>query len=347
MSGKVAIITGTTGALGLAIAKRLIEETPEDVKLTIVATSRTFPSVKNAITDIRTFVETNYAHRKELVEFDYLVFDQCNMVSVLSAAYDIRKRYKHIDYLFLNSSYMQFAKIDYVQAFFDMFKYPLKAFTVGTFKVQGVSRRTDDGMSCMFQANVLAPWYLINEIIPQLSGGGRVVWISTSISMPEYFDPNDLGIDTNEKGYEASKYEMEMMHCAAQKHLYEKHGIESWLIHPGVFVSTSSVFTSLSIFAMVGMYFMFYLCRIMGSVDHCISPWKAASAPVFCALKADRETNDPFLKYGSSVGRLGGEFVSNKALTRRYEDTIYEFVEKKRLEWQQKFKNQIIERDRY
>ena len=46
------------------------------------------------------------------VEFDYLLVDFTDMVSILSAYYELNKRYKHIDYLFINAAQGVYGGID-------------------------------------------------------------------------------------------------------------------------------------------------------------------------------------------------------------------------------------------
>ncbi|ANB13285.1 3-keto-steroid reductase [Sugiyamaella lignohabitans] len=267
---------------------------------------------------------------------------------MLGAARDIKQRYKHIDYLFLNSSHSQLERIDYVQATKDFFTQPIKAFTVGTFKVQGISKTSLDGFASVFQANVLSPWYLINEIIPVLKDGGRIIWISTSIALPEMLSEDDLGLVKCKYSYEASKYEIELLQHATYQSLYNKYGIQSWLLHPGVFKSTTFVPT-LNVFAYVGMFLMFYICRLFGSKYHCIYPEVAANAPVWAAVGSDPEKDDMSLKYGSATDRWGNEVLERAKLqvVPGLSEKIYEYVERQRKELQSRLKDQVVERYLY
>lgn len=346
-SHKVAVITGANGYLGISIAEKLIERIPKDEKLTIVVTSRTLPGVKAAVDKIKKYLNDNKVAPSK-VYFDYLVFDQCNMVSMLSAAYELKKRFNYVDYLILNSSYALFTGIDYIRAFKDFFISPIESFTVGTMKLQGVGKKSADDMGAVFQANVLSPWYLINEIKPLLSNGGRVVWISSSISFPYYFDPEDIEMVKCEKAYETAKYELELLHQQTFKDLYEKDGIQMWLTHPGLFKSTTFVPT-LNIFVYFGMLVMFYICRFAGSPYHCIWPEVAANAPVWACLDADPKKDDMSVKYGSACTRLGKERLlpTEMNLDTKEAKDVTEYVESKRTQWQMRLKDYIIERNLY
>ena len=164
-------------------------------------------------------------------------------------------------------------------------EFPLKAFTIGTFKVQRKGVVTKDGLGAAFQANVLTPWFMVQELLPQLSNGGRVIWISSSISTREYLSLDDLELRKCALPYEASKFELDALHSATYKQLYESHGIQSWLTQPGLFKSTTIV-PKINFLAYIGMMIMFYICRWFGSPYHCIYPSIASNSGVWVALVA-------------------------------------------------------------
>ncbi|CAN6630910.1 3-keto-steroid reductase Erg27p [Trichomonascus vanleenenianus] len=345
MRERVAVITGANSFLAAILAERLMTDLPSEDKLTIVLTSRTFPGVKQPIFRLRQYLEKH--PRQGLTFFDYLVFDQSSMVSMLDAAKQLQQRFKHIDYVFLNASGSHFVGIDYVQAAKEFFIRPVRAFTEGTFKLQGVGRKSEDGMGFVFQANVLSPWFLINEITPQLENGGRVIWFSSAISTPEYLDEEDFQLVTCRKSYEVSKYEIEMLQKETAQELYKKHSIQQWVVHPGIFKSSAFVPT-LNIAMYLGMLLMFYICRLMGSQFHCIWPEVAANAPMWAALRADPEKDDMMAKYGSGTDMFGREKVVKEELNFKTNSSkFYEYIESLRLEWVDRLKDQVIERKWY
>lgn len=348
---RVALVTGANGYLGQCICRRLITEISTDhkevEKLTIVVTSRTFRTVTAIVKDLQSFTQKLQLKSKckLQVSFDYLLFDQTDMVSVLTASYQLQKRFTHLDYIFFNSSHSQMGGIDYWQATKDFFTNPIRAFTVGTFKIQGVARKSGDGMGATFEANVFAPYFLVQHIKESLlHPGSRLIWISTSISLPEFFDPNDIGIEKSEHSYECSKYELELLHQATYKQLYEKDGIQSWLLQPGVFKSTTFVPT-MNIFMYISMLVMFYICRWFGSPYHCIYPELASNAPIWCALKADPKVDSMGIKYGSSTSRLGSERLmrSNVDFTEENAALVLDYVKGLEKEWDEKLKDQVLE----
>lgn len=322
----------------------MINELPSETRLTIVVTSRTFPGITDASKKLRDYVASH--PRKGLVEFDYVVFDQLNMVSVLGACYDIKKRFNRLDYLILNSSYSRMVGVDYWSACKWFVKDPIFAFTTGPFKIQAPSGTSQDGIGTVYQANVLSPWFMINQLLGLLSAAkGRIIWISSAISAPECYDEQDIELKATNKSYEASKYEIELLHQATYKNLMDKYGVQSWVLQPGIFKSTTYVPT-LDIVSYIGMMIMFYICRFIGSPYHCIEPDIAANAPVWLALKADPVVNDPSIKYGSSTDKWGNEKIMESTLNldETHVSSLYKYTEGVRKEWEEKLKNQIIER---
>ena len=81
----------------------MLEGLPDNKEITLVVTSRTLPKVKEVISDIKIYCE-KIPTKVNKVEFDYLLVDFTDMVSILSAYYELNKRYKHIDYLFINAA---------------------------------------------------------------------------------------------------------------------------------------------------------------------------------------------------------------------------------------------------
>jgi len=352
MNKCVALITGANGFLGQCICRRLIDEIdearPDADRLTIVVTSRTFRGATESVRELHKY--SLERKTRVSVEFDYILFDQTDMVSVLGASRELKRRFNHLDYLFFNSSHSQMGGIDYWQATKDFLTDPIRAFTVGTFKIQGPARKSADGMGATFEANVFAPWFLVQDLKEAgvLKKGSRLIWISTSISLPEYFNAADLGIEDNMHSYEASKYELEVLHQASYRDLLEQHGIESWLLQPGVFKSTTFVPT-MNIFMYLSMLVMFYICRWSGSPYHCIYPELAANAPIWCALHADPRKNDLGIKYGSSTTRSGKEVLMESKVDTNPERNalVLQYVEQLRREWHKKLEDQIIERVGY
>lgn len=350
---KTALITGANGFLGLAIAKRLISSLPDETRITIIVSSRTFPNVKQAVTYLKEHAVP--PGRKGLVEFDYVTFDQMNMVSVLSAVRDLELRYNKIDYVYLNACYTMFDGIDWAMAAKEMFTNPMESFTVGSFKKQRLSRVSNDGIGSVFQANVFAPWFIIRRLVekrttktavvpdlPLLRDGSKVFWISSIASSTTALDMDDIELTRTLPSYEASKRLLDLLHQATFKMLKKSYGVQSILVEPGIFKSTSYVPT-LNIITYWGMMMTFYLLRWLGSPHHNIDPYKAASALVFLALQDDIDLS---IKYGSATYRNGSEYLYKQKvpLVAGEEIKVYEYLEGLYKQWNERLKDQVIDR---
>ncbi|VVT58350.1 uncharacterized protein SAPINGB_P006162 [Magnusiomyces paraingens] len=336
MSHKVVLITGGQGYLGLSIAKRIIDDTPKETRLTIIITSRTFPNIKNAIKELKAYVLKNHLDRPALVEFDYVTVDLADMVSVCAALRELELRYAHIDTVVFNACLALYDGIDWVQSCVQTLQNPVEAFTYARYKIQRPVKPTRDGMGSVFQANVFAPWFILRRLTgprqvskdklevekmetPVLGSGSKVFWISSLTADTMAKSPSEGGLDLDDidlfntpESYEASKREIDLLHHATAQLLKDRYGVTSLLVQPGIFKSTSFVPT-LNVFAYVGMLLAFYLCRWLGSPYHNIDPWKAANA----VATLDATPNDQinlFTKYGSATDRRGREYVMKQVV---------------------------------
>lgn len=333
---KTALITGTTSNLGFNIAYRLIDQLPQSTNLTLIVTSRTLPKVKDVITQIKNYAIEKYPNRKGFIEFDYLLLDFTDMVSVLSAYYELNKKFPRIDYVFLNSAQGSFSGIDWIGAVNEIFANPLEAVTNPTYKIQKVGLKTNDGLGLVFQANVFGPYYFIHKI-KHLLKGGRVIWISSIMSDPKFLSFDDLQLVKSPESYEGSKRSIDLLHLATYKDLKENYGIEQYLTHPGIFTSLSFG-EFLNVFTYYGMLFLFYLARWLGSPYHNISGYTAAHAPIIAALGNEDQSK----KLGSTSIRSGRESLEAKDINPTGAEDVFANIKKLTQVWDEKLKNQIV-----
>ncbi|EGW34504.1 3-keto reductase [Spathaspora passalidarum NRRL Y-27907] len=334
----VALITGASSNLGFNIAVRLLEQLPQDKDITLIVTSRTLPKAKDSINDIKKFITEKLPQKRGQVEFDYLLVDFTDMVSVLSAYYELSKRYKHLDYFFVNAAQGVYSGIDWVAATVEVFKNPVEAVTSPTYKLQQVGRKSGDGLGLVFQANVFGPYYLIHKLKPLLSNGGKIIWISSLMSQPKYLSFNDLQLVKSPASYEGSKRLVDLLHYGTYKSLKQNYGIESYVVHPGIFTSFS-FFQYLNFFTYYGMLVLFYMARWLGSPYHNIEGYIAANAPVAAALGRVKQNE----KVGSATTASGKEYllVEDTIDTTGSSDVV-KYLESLAEEWDDKFKDQIV-----
>lgn len=336
--GKVAVITGTNSNLGMNIAYRLLTEVPHETNLTLVVTSRTLPRVQEVITKIKEYAIHNLPQRTGQLEFDYLLVDFTDMVSVLSASYELNKKFKHIDYVFVNAAQGVYSGIDWILAFKCIAVNLLDAVTFPTYKIQRIGVKSGDDMGLVFQGNVFGPYYFTHKIQHLLEGGGRIIWISSIMSEPKYLSHNDLQLIKSPEPYEGSKRLMDLLHIGSYKSLKKDHDIASYVVHPGIFTSFS-FFQYLNVFTYYGMMLLFYVARFLGSQIHNISGYTAAHAPVAAALGEKEQS----LKISSLSDCWGKELLGTNEIDPTGAEDVAAYMNNLVAVWDEKLKDQIVD----
>lgn len=336
--GKVALITGTTSNLGINIAFRLLDQLPNGTNITLIVTSRTLPRVKEVIADIQKYYRDKHPNRSGELEFDYLLVDFTNMVSVLSAFHAVEQKFTKIDYVFINAAHGVYSGIDWMQATKAVFTNILDAVTFPTYKLQKVGVKSVDDIGVVFQGNVFGPYYFLHRIRHLLEGGARVVWISSVMASPKYLSFDDLQLLKSPEPYEGSKRFIDLLHCGTFRYLSQKYNIKSYVVHPGIFTSFS-FFEFLNVFTYYGMMILFYIARLLGSQIHNISGYTAANAPVTVALN----DCDQSVKWVSACNRWGREFTTHDEIESTGAEDVVAFIDKLVGEWDEKLRSQITE----
>lgn len=335
--GRVAVITGTNSNLGINIAYRLLREIDPSTNLTLVVTSRTLPRVKEVITNIKNYCRENISQRIGWLEFDYLLVDFTDNVSILNAGEELRKKFSHIDYLFINAAQGCYNGIDWVKAFKCICSNLLDAVTYPTYKIQRVGATSKDGMGLIFQGNVFGPYYFIHRIRTLLSGGGKIIWISSIMSEPKYLSFNDLGLLKTDVPYEGSKRLVDLLHSGTHAKLKAQDAILSYVVHPGIFTSFS-FFQYLNFLTYYGMLLLFYIARFLGSKVHNISGYIAANAPVTAALNDDLPQE---VKHASLSDRFGQEYLGQSLIDTTGAEDVVNYLNGLVDEWDEILKKHI------
>lgn len=334
----MALITGTTSNLGMNIAFRLLDLLPSETNITLIVTSRTLPRVKNVIIDIQNYCREKYSQRVGELEFDYLLVDFTDMVSIVSAYHSLNAKYTHLDYVFVNASHGVYSGIDWLQATKAVFTNILDAVTFPTYKLQRVGVKSTDGMGAVFQGNVFGPYYLIRRIMHLLKGGGQIVWISSVMAQPKFLSFDDLQLLKSPEPYEGSKRLVDLLHCGTYEKFAREYNVKSHVVHPGIFTSFS-FFEFLNVFTYYGMMLLFYIARLIGSQIHNISGYTAANAPVSVVISE----KDQSLKWASGCDRWGKEFVFHEEIDSTGADDVAAYFDKLYSEWEVILKDQIVE----
>lgn len=336
MDHKVALITGGSSNLGVSLGKRLIDNLQEKEKLTLILTSRTLPKALDTIDEINQYGKDK--GKSMQMEYDYILVDFSNMVSVLSAYYDLNKNYKKIDYLFLNSVQTCYAGIDWKTAVVDIMKNPMKAVSEGMFKIQRTGLKSADNMGLLFQGNVFGPYYLIHKI-KHLLKGGKIIWVSSVVSEPKYLSFNDLQLIQNPVPYEGSKRLIDLVHMGIYLKYKKAYNISLYVVNPGIFTSFA-FYQYLNFFTFYSMLGLFYLARLLGSKIHNIDGYIAANSLVSCALKDDEKQDKKVI---SCTEKWGQEYIDYAEVDATGSEDVIAYLDTLCKEWDENFKDQIAD----
>ncbi|KAK9450551.1 uncharacterized protein V1518DRAFT_414128 [Limtongia smithiae] len=309
MERKVALITGANGGLGLGIACRLLDSIPASVPLVLVISARHLRKAVDTITLLRQY-SAKHGRDDALLSFDYVLLDLGSLSSVYEAAGQLLERYSHIDYLFLNAGGGDFIGVDWIAATLHVLRDPRDAVTYPRFKKERVGRMSSDGYGWVFQINVLANYVLMQELLPALRNGGRVILVSSiETQAADPFNADDLQLVKTKNSYVDSKRQLEILHAALAKSWEEQEGVLIYLTHPGI-CQTAIFAEFLNWFTTFGMLALFYIARLLGSPWHVITSYKGANAPVWAALNAMPEAERTVgFDYGSATDAWGRELV--------------------------------------
>lgn len=330
---KVSLLTGGSSNLGISLAKRLIDKIADE-KIIIIVTSRTLPKSLDTITELYEYAKQH--NKYQLVEFDYILVNFCDMVSVLTAYYDLSAKYPKIDFLYINSAQTSYTGVDFWQGTKDFIKDPILTVTEGAMKIQQSGLKSQDGMGLLFQGNVFGPYYLIHKL-KTLLHGGKIIWVSSVSSHPKHLSFNDIELIENPSPYEGSKRLIDLLHASTYKSL-KKENINQYLVNPGVF--TSFVFFEyLNLFTYCGMFVMFYIARFLGSTIHTISGYNASNALISCAFNDEPQD----VKVVSSTDRSGRPFIAYEEFDTTGAEDVRNYLDKLVQQWDEKLKDQIVD----
>ncbi|ODQ51562.1 NAD(P)-binding protein [Saitoella complicata NRRL Y-17804] len=310
----IAVITGANSGLGFAIACRLIEAVEG---ITIVVTCRSTAKAEDTLRRLE------HRYPAKTLKLDYALLDLASMRSVHDTAKELKERFGRIDYLYLNAGAGDFIGLDWKQLALDFWNGFIAALTAPTYKLQRIGRKSGDGLGWVFQCNVFGHYYLMNEVLPVMKDGGKVIWTSSLEAFPwafSYPDPtktlsdvadssastpsDTLQLLINTHSYEGSKRLTDILHVASYKSIFESYKVRQYLTHPGI-CGTNIMADHLIKPFFWGMFACFYVARLFGSIWHTCTAHKGALSSLYCAVIDDEMSK----KFGSGTDRWGNERI--------------------------------------
>ncbi|XP_026230430.1 3-keto-steroid reductase-like [Anabas testudineus] len=295
---RVVIVTGANSGIGLALCERLLTENSQ-IRLCLAC--RNMQRAEAARSALLT------SHTGACV--DLLHLDVGSVRSVLTAAKEVKTRYRKIDFLYLNAGIMPNPQVD------------IRAFIKGLFSrnvinmfatAEGLLTQQDhlnsDGLQEVFATNLFGHFLMIRELEPLLCQAGhtsRVVWTSSSNARRSAFDIEDMQHRNGTEPYSSSKYASDMLSLALNRQK-NSQGLFSSVICPGL-VMTNLTYGILPSFFWTLIMPIMWLIRIFTNT-FTLTPYNGAEALHWLFLQAP-ESLDPRAKYHSLTSGLGTNYT--------------------------------------
>uniref|UniRef100_A0A8C5DQD8 3-keto-steroid reductase/17-beta-hydroxysteroid dehydrogenase 7 n=1 Tax=Gouania willdenowi TaxID=441366 RepID=A0A8C5DQD8_GOUWI len=300
----VVLVTGANSGIGLALCGRLLSEVPEGLQLCLAC--RNMHRAEVARSALLTSHPT--AH------ITLLQMDTSSISSVIKAAQEVRLRYEHLDYLYLNAGIMPNPQLD-VKAFFKgLFSSRIiSMFATGEGILTQQDNVTSDGLQEVFATNLFGHFLFARELEPLLCHTHRssqLIWTSSSNAHRSAFDLEDMQHRRGTQPYSSSKYASDLLSLALNTR-YNKQGLYSSVICPG-FVMTNLTYNILPSFLWTLLMPIFWLIRVF-THTFTLTPYNGAEA-LFCLFKQKPESLDPYAKYHSLTSGLGKNYTEPKKM---------------------------------
>ncbi|XP_039983611.1 3-keto-steroid reductase [Xiphias gladius] len=299
---KVVLVTGANSGIGLALCERLLTQDTEGLQLCLAC--RNMRRAQTARSALLTSHPT--------AQVALLQMDTSSMSSVITAAQEVKRRYKRLDYLYLNAGIMPNPQFD-VKAFFRGFfsSNIITMLATGEGILTQKDGFTSDGLQEIFATNLFGHFLLIRELEPVLCHAGQtsqLIWTSSSNAQHSAFNLEDIQHQRGTQPYSSSKYASDLLSLALNTH-YNKQGLYSSVICPG-FVMTSLTYGILPAFpAFLWTLLMplFWFIRMFTNT-FTLTPYNGAEALLWL-FKQKPESLDPQVKYHSLTSGLGNNYT--------------------------------------
>ncbi|XP_038650850.1 3-keto-steroid reductase isoform X3 [Scyliorhinus canicula] len=212
---RVVLITGANSGIGLALCERILSE---DNQIHLCMACRNMQKAEAAKSELQ------LTHPG--ADISLLKIDVGNIHSVIQAAKEIRQRYQHVDYLYLNAGIMPNPRFN-LKAFLSnlLSRKVFIMFQTGQGLLTQEDWLTDDGLQQVFMTNVFGHFLLIRNLEPVLGQAGctsQVVWTSSSNARKSAFNLTDYQHSQGQESYSSSKYATDLLSVGLNKHYNSK-----------------------------------------------------------------------------------------------------------------------------
>ncbi|XP_048353449.1 3-keto-steroid reductase/17-beta-hydroxysteroid dehydrogenase 7 [Sphaerodactylus townsendi] len=295
---RIAVVTGASSGIGSALCERLLQE---DASLLLCLACRNMEKANTTRKKLLSY----FPH----ADISVVQVDVGKVESVLNAAKEIKKRFQHVDYLFLNAGIMVNPRIS------------LSAFVHGLFSRQAVrmlttaeglmtqeDRVSPDGLQEVFETNLFGHFILIRQLESLLTCSERpsqLIWTSSISARKSNFSLDDYQHCQGKEAYSSSKYATDLTSVALNSH-FNKQGLYSSVMCPGV-VMTNMTYEIMPAFIWKLFLPIMWLIRFF-THTYTLTPYNGAEAQVWL-FKQKPEVLDPLAKFHSCITFLGKKYV--------------------------------------
>ncbi|XP_013379180.1 3-keto-steroid reductase [Lingula anatina] len=315
MSGKVALITGASSGIGLALAERVLTAHPG---IHLCLACRNQRRGEAAVATLK------LSHPG--AEIDLVLVDVSRVSSVQQAVVEIKMRYQRLDYLFLNAGVMGETRVNWTNFWKGLFSENVfHMFHTGIGLLEHKDQVTEEGLQMVFATNIFGHFVMIKELEDILGGSQptQVIWSSSSNACKDTFSFDDIQHRRGTSAYSSSKYATDMLSLALNKTLNKKN-IYSHVTNPGIVMSNMTHGIMPSWFWTLAMPILFLLRFFICSAT--IDTYSGSESLVWVSQQ-DPKSLDSTFKYHSSVTGFGKLYTTPKKLTDLDEESSLRLLE--------------------
>nr|XP_033817427.1 3-keto-steroid reductase isoform X6 [Geotrypetes seraphini] len=214
---KVVLVTGANSGIGLALCERLLEE---DDQIHLCLACRNMQRAETARISLLSL--------HPAADIGILQVNLGSLKSVCQAAMEVKRRYRRIDFLYLNAGIMPNPCINLKVFFSGLFsRKVVHMFATGEGLLTQKDQVTKDGLQEVFETNVFGHFVLIRAIEPLLchiDNPSQLIWTSSSNARKSAFSLLDYQHTQGQESYSSSKYATDLLSVALNRHFNKQKG---------------------------------------------------------------------------------------------------------------------------
>ncbi|KAL1769924.1 3-keto-steroid reductase [Sigmodon hispidus] len=312
---KVALITGASSGIGLALCGRLLAE---DDELHLCLACRNLGKAEA----VREALLASHPS----AEVSIVQMDVSSVLSVVQGAKQVKQKFQRLDYLYLNAGIMPNPQLNIKAFFFGIFsRNMIHMFTTADGLLTQNDKVTSDGFQEVFETNLFGHFILIRELEPLLchtDNPSQLIWTSSRNAKKSNFSLEDIQHTKGQEPYSSSKYATDLLNVALNRNFNEK-GLYSSVMCPGT-VMTNLTYGILPPFVWTLLLPIIWLVRFFVNA-FTLTPYNGAEALVWLFHQKPESLN-PLTKYLSATTGFGTNYVKHQKMDID-EDTAEKFYQ--------------------